>query len=82
MSLVEIRAGRLVEAAAKLPTPTKEKPDSAIDAGIRKSGEAHAGDNSLVTVSDVTAARVEELLAPAPAPKETAKETVSAETKK
>lgn len=79
MALVVIRAGRIVEAAAKLPKPTKEKPDSAVDAGIRKTGEAHQGDNSEVTVSDVTARRVDELLAPPAEVKQPAAK-VSAET--
>jgi hypothetical protein len=73
MALVNISSRRIREAAAKLPTPTKDKPDSAIDAGIRKSAESHAVGDETVVGSSQLLERIDELLAE-PAP-------VSAETK-
>ena len=79
MALVEIETRRIREAAAKLPAPTKEKPDSAIDAGIRKSADAHATDNGTVVGTSQMLERIDEL---APEVKvETKAAPVSAETK-
>jgi hypothetical protein len=87
MSLVEYPAAKIREAAAKLPEPNPEKPDSAIDAGIRASAKNNLEGGKL-TVPSQLAERCDELLAPPPTPepkaaaKPAAKpEPVSAETK-
>jgi hypothetical protein len=67
--LVEITVASLKAAAEKLPVPTKETPLSAIDEGIRVSAANNAGGR--VTVSDVTAKRVDELLGVKPVSAET-----------
>lgn len=68
--LVEITVKSLKEAATKLPTEGKL---SAIDEGIRVS--AKNNDGGVVTVSDVTANRVNELLGVKPVSTETVAET-------
>lgn len=67
--LVEITVESLKAAAQKLSVPTKESPLSAIDEGIRVSAANNAGGR--VTVSDVTAKRVNELLGVKPVSAET-----------
>lgn len=69
MALVEIEVKSLKAAAAKLPEPTKESPLSGIDEGIRLGAANNAGGR--VTVSDVTAARVNELIGVKPVSAET-----------
>lgn len=81
MALVEISTRRIRDAAAKLPAPTKEKPDSAIDAGIRKTAESHPEGNETVVGSSQLLERIDQLLAePAPVSAET-KQTKTAPAK-
>ena len=65
--LVEITVKSLKEAAAKLPAAGQL---DAVDEGIRLS--AKNNDGGMVTVSDVTAKRVEELIGAKPVSAETA----------
>lgn len=84
MALVETGVARIREAAAKLPPESAEKPDSAIDAGIRKTAINHPVGDDPVTVTTELVARVDELLAPPkPAPTPEAKQPAKqpAETK-
>jgi hypothetical protein len=80
MGLLEISTRRIREAAAKLPKPGAdgklEKPDSAIDAGLRKSAESHATGDEIIIGTSQLLDRINEL-APEPKPAE----PVSAETK-
>lgn len=70
MPLVNIQTRRIREAAAKLPKPDAdgklEKPDSAIDAGLRKSAESHVEGNETVVGPSQLAERIDELIGPEP----------------
>ncbi len=83
--LVEIKASRIREAAAKLPPLDPKQPESAIDAGIRRSAANHPDSNETLNAPSEMATRIDELLAPpksaATPPAATKPAPVSAETK-